>query len=877
MLFCSVGAMAQQTITGTVTDVQTGAPLAGVNILVVGTSTGAATDADGHYSVTVPSLQDTLRFSFIGYKTKNVPIGGQTTINIELASAIISGQQLVVIGFGKRQKKDLTGSVTSIHLKNLPPSSSNNNIMESLRGRVSGLNVTGGNSTAGGEASFLIRGQKTLSASTAPLIVMNGIIFHGSLSDINMSDVKDINVLKGASAAAIYGSKAANGVIIITTKSGHQGEQTVHVSVSGGVQHYTHNVPYMNGKQYALRLVNYDYIAKLYKWYGTNPTDPKDNGGRPSYPDISKKSVITKDLLPDEKKHFLAGKTVDWTKVITRRAPMKDYNLSLSGGTNKLIYYLSGSHKNQDGVLKNDAFKRNTFNTRVSDQPTNWLTLKLNMLYTNSDYSGLPASLVDAKHVTPFASVRNKQGNFPTQYRHDILLMPHPLGPTVADNKDIRRFIEIHPHAEINIPSVKGLEYEFNYSFSNNTRLNNTSIPNTVDLDGASTIGGVVNMSNTRSRNMLINNIIHYNRNFLKNHKVNLTLLYSYRHSKGEGASSHAERFQNQELGFYGPQFGQINTVAASGYLQTNISYMARLNYSYKNKYLITGTVRRDGFSGFGVNNKYALFPSVSIGWVASREDFMNNISWVSLLKLRLAYGQNGNQGVGRYASLPKLGTNQYIVGGTRKIGFTASSLGNRNLKWEKTGSFNIGIDFGFLNNRISGTFELYSSQTNGVLVRRSLPGSTGYNSVWTNIGGVHNKGINLNLTTTNFKNSSLQWKTTFIYSINRNKITKLYGNGKNDIGNSWFIGKPIHSIYDYKNTGKVWSEEDLFDGKIMSGFLPGEFKLEDLNHDGKITAGDDRTIIGYQEPNYTFSISSSLVYKDFTFSFLITSIQVIT
>lgn len=523
--YTTAGFAQNTTIHGEITDAQTQETLPGVNILVKGTTTGASTDSEGNYELAVPSLQDTLVISFVGYQTREVPIDGQTNIDITLDPQAIMGEEMVVVGYGEQQRNDLTGSVESINTEDLP-SSSAKNLTEVLSGRVAGLNLTGGNSSAGDQASLQVRGQNTLSAGSSPLIVVDDIIFHGSLNDINMADVENINVLKDASAAAIYGAQAANGVVIITTKDGGSGEPTINFNSYVGVQDHTNQpVDYMNGQEYAERLVNYQYIADLYNWYDTNPTGPEDNGGRPAYPDISDPDVVTSYLKSQEEvEHYLAGNEVDWMNEITRTAPVQNYNLNVSGGTENMNYYLSGSHTAEEGVLKNDDFTRNTLTTKVNADVTNWMTLGVNSSYSNRDYSGISASLNSAETVTPLASVVDENGNYPTRYNSESF-MAHPLRYNLIDNKDIRKYFSIKPHAEIEILPIEGLSLDLNYSYNLNTRTNKTSRPE--EVQEALATGGEVEASNSEETNTLINSIVHYDRDFARDHSVNLTLLFS--------------------------------------------------------------------------------------------------------------------------------------------------------------------------------------------------------------------------------------------------------------------------------------------------------------------------------------------------------------
>ncbi len=365
-----------------------------------------------------------------------------------------------------------------------------------------------------------------------------------------------------------------------------------------------------------------------------------------------------------------------------------------------------------------------------------------------------------------------------------------------------------------------------------------------------------------------------YENEFADIHRVNATLVYTREKTTAESANINATRFPNEILGYNNVSYAEQANIGSGAWQESSVGYMARLNYVLKNRYLITGTYRKDGFSGFGAQKKYATFPSLSVAWTLSEEEFMDGSdSWLDYLKLRLSYGENGNQGIGRYASLTRMTNMNYVYGSASAIGIIPNTMGNADLGWETTKSTNLGLDYAFFSNRISGNIDVYKASTFDVLVSRSLPGATGYQSVWTNIGEIANKGIEVELRTINFE-GDFHWDSRFIFSLNRDEIVTLYGDGKDDIGNQWFIGEPISAIYDYERTGGVWTEEELYSGKTHENFYPGQFRLADVNNDSKITSGEDRKIIGYETPNYRFSVGNTLSYKNFTLAFLLNSIQ---
>lgn len=853
-----------QTVTGVVKSATDNRLLAGVTVQVKGSSNSTATNENGRYVLKNTSSSDSISFSSIGFAGETVSINSRTEININL-KAEASALEEVVVGYGTQKKRDLTGSVVRVSMdnKSLLP---NTNLFQALSGTAAGVNVQGAGG-AGAEPNLSIRGQTSLSASDQPLIVLDGIIYNGSVSDINVNDVESVDILKDASAAAVYGSRSANGVMLITTKKGRTNKPVVSFNMYNGFQDMTNNpMKVMNAEQYAIRLTDYYYQQDLYNWYKTKPASAE---GKPIRPDVTDRSIVASYLRSQEEKdNYLAGNSIDWVNEVLRKGPIQNYNLSLSGKSERNSYFVSGSYTNEGGILLNDQFKRLTLRTNLESKVTDWFTLGVNSSYSYRDYSGLEASLTDARSASPLAN--NKIGSpVHDMYLTGEIYMPYPLNNLYVDNKDTRNTLFLVGSAKITVPWIKGLNYEFNYSNTYYNRNNNTFYPATTPAGSGNKSQAIKNPS--QERNWIINNIVTYTRT-LGDHRVNATFLYSRENSQKESSTLTAQGFDNPVLGYNNMGLGTVATVASTALESNGLSSMARLSYSFKNRYLITGTVRKDGFSGFGPNKKFATFPSVSLGWVASDESFFTDKRLY--LKLRASYGKNGNQGIGSYSSFSRMATDAYVYGSSTAIAIYPGTLGNVDLGWETTASFNLGLDFGILNRRISGSVDVYKSRTADVLVNRAIPATSGYASVWSNIGGIDNKGIELNLSTVNLK-GPIQWTTDFVFSLNRDKITKLYG-GKNDkdIGNSWFAGQPISAIYDYQMAGGVWTENEFYKGNILNNWYPGQFKYVDLNKDGVIEPNADRTIIGYQTPNYRFSINNTISYKNFTFSFLLNSIQ---
>ena len=878
-------------VTGTVMDAK-GEAVIGANIIEKGTTNGTVTDVNGGFSLSVEN-NGILQVSYIGYLTQEINTAGQTAVSVILQEDTQALDELVVVGYGTMKKSDLTGAVSRVTL-NDKTSLPNMNLSQALSGTMAGVNLSS-RGMAGGDSDISIRGQTSLSASKTPLIVLDGIIFNGRLNDINVSDIEYIDVLKDASAAAVYGSRSANGVIIITTRKGRSEKPKITVNAYYGTQFETnHPVKYMNGDQYALRMLDYYYQQSLYNWYGEYARGLKEVSSKPARPDASDREIVASYLRTrEEMENYKAGNNIDWFDVVMRDKPViQNYDVSYSGSTNKVNYYISGSYTGEEGIIVNDQWDRLTFNSKVDGKITDWMSVGFNVNYSYQDYSGREPAFVDVRKASPLANNDLESPDKYVVYLTGENYMPHPLGWTKIKNEDIRNSLFLVAGTRMEVPFVKGLSYDFNYSNTYRNRKNNSFYPASMHSGAANK--GKAEKIPEEERSWIFNNIITYLRSFGE-HSINATLLYSREKSTGEKFRFTSEGFENEALGYYQMGFGTIlSTGDNAKWQETGVSYMGRLNYTFRNRYMATATIRRDGFSGFGANSKYVDLPSFSLGWIASEERFLENLKWL-YLKFRLSYGQNGNQGAGRYTSLSKMSSDNYVYDKTTGVGLypNFNQLGNASLAWEKTSSFNLGIDFGLLRNRrISGSLDLYTSETSNVLVKRKLPYSSGYEQGWTNIGRVKTRGVDLELKSSNIETKNFSWNSTFTFSLNRDKISKLYGGESDkDVGNSWFVGQPIQSLYNYNITG-LWTEEDLFSktyteqgnmtpeemgwtpGQIYPGWRPGQWKYKDRNGDGIIDPDNDREVVGYKSPNFRFSSSNTLVYKNWSLYFMLNSIQ---
>ncbi len=866
-------------ISGKITD-EDGLGLIGASVLEKGTSNGTVTDIDGNFSLNVASDNAILIISYVGYNTEEIELAGRTTVDLQMTADAQQLGEVVVIGYGTQRKKDLTGSIVRIDMED-KSKGGNVDIGQALQGLSAGVNV-GVTTQAGGSPNIEIRGQNSLSGSQAPLIILDGIIFNGSIANINVSDVATIDVLKDASAAAVYGARASNGVVIITTKTGKSEKPTISFNAYTGVQDLspTDATQIMNPDQFLNRLFDYAHQEQLYSWYnryqergGEDPTDPKPI--RPTPTSLEDQAVFLRS--PEEQENFLAGESINWIDETLRdRAMLQNYDLSVGGKTDKTSYYLSGTYTQQEGLEVNDQFERTTLRANFSADVTDWLNVGLNSSYSHLDYSGINARLDQSLRASPWGDLRNASGNFTDVVAEDGVIS-NPLSNTVAENDDLRDNIFLTVKGKVKIPWIKGLAYEFNYS-------NTLDIRRRFEFYPSFTRTGIANVGSARRRNYhntswLTNHLITYSRLIAENHKIDITLLASRENQKFTLTDLSATGFDIESSGFNLPSLGLNQTVNPGVAAEQNrLAYMARAIYSFKYKYLLTATIRRDGFSAFATNNKTAVFPSVSLAWVLSEEPFLKDVANIDFLKARVSYGLNGNDGVPRYASFATVDVGSTVLGDQVVTQYRPNALGNPDLKWETTASLNFGVDFGLYNDRLSGNIDYYTSTTEDVIVSRNLPRATGFTSILTNIGEVENKGFEIGLNSINVKTADFTWRTNFAFSRNRNKLTKLLGGANDfDIGNSWFTGEPINAIFGYDNQGVTYTEEEFFAGNTPDNFFPGHFKITDIttsDGNGQYHPDDDREILGYEDPNFRFGIGNNFAYKNFTLNIFINSIQ---
>ena len=830
-------------IGGKVTD-ETGQGLPGVVVKLKGTNTAVSTDSQGAYTINVPDYNGTLIFSFIGYTSREVAINRQKTINIQLQQENKQLNEVVVVGYGTQKRSDITGSVASVpkaRLSELPVT----NVLQALEGAVAGVTISTSSSVPGSQPSSIVRGQNSISAGTGPYVVVDGIPLSktgGSLNDINPNDIASMEILKDASAVAIYGTNGSNGVMLITTKRGNGGKPVIRYSGYAGVENLAHILEPRDPASYIQKYA--DYISQT----GQTQTSPVPNSSE----------------LPN----YQAGKTIDWIKEVTQQGVMQDHNLSVSGGSPDVKYYISGDYLKQKGVVKGYQYNRVSIRSNLDINVTNYLTVGMSSYFANNNYDGGRANLLFATAMSPYGNEYNANGTYNIYPMYPELLYTNPLLGLTTDQ--INRSVNLNGngYAEIKFGGVlKGLKYRVNAGY--------TYLPTRVDSYSgrlANTPLGAASATSSETNAYTIENLLYYNKD-IGLHHFDFTGLYSAQRRRYFTSTAAATGFVNDELSFNNLGAGATQTSTSYSDRYALNSQMGRINYSYNGRYLFTFTARRDGSSVFGSNTtKYGWFPSAALGWNISEENFLKNSKIVNNLKLRASYGKTGNEAVGVYQTITTDGTVRSPFNGVSTIGAQASNLGNANLHWETTVGTNLGADFSLFNSRINGSVDAYKTRTYGLLLQRALPTITGYSKVWDNIGKVSNKGIEVTLNTHNIDGKNFRWESNIVYAVTRNKIVDLYGDGKSDLGNRWFIGKPVGVIYDYKMTGVWQTGEDA--SKQDPGAKPGDLKFADINGDGKITADGDRVIQGQTTPKWTGGITNTFHYKQFNLSVFIQTAQ---
>lgn len=826
-------------VSGVVTD-ESGDPLTGVTVSVAAESVGTITDVDGKYSLQVrPNA--TIAFTYLGFRKESFR-AENTTLNVTMREDNKVLEEVVVVGYGVQKRRDVTGAVVSIKpsdMENMP----NVNIVQSLQGKLPGLNITNTGSNAEGAVKMRVRAKNSISADAGPLIVLDGIQFEGSISEINPNDIESIEILKDASSAAIYGARAAGGVLLITSKKGAAGKTNISFNTAVGISKIINRPDMMNATQF--------YNFK------------KERTGVGSY----------------DTEQFEKGIDTDWLNLAMQTGVSQEYNLAISGGSEKTKYYVSGNVSQVKGVAKNDEFNRYNLRLNLTTDVTSWLQYGTNTVLGYYDRPGQKADLMGALKMNPLLEPYNDEGGFNLFPNRDNQAVKNPLEGLNVQREDVSRSMNTTNFLHIKFPFLEGLSFKTIAGYYYRSRLVEVYQDRNATLEGKSK-GGVAQANNQYVQDWSIENILNYNRQFGL-HSVGLTGVYTSRENVTKNHNNMGVGFGNDFMTYY--QFGLATTLSPTdGYRQERaLSQLFRANYNFDSKYLLTFSIRRDGFSAFGSNNKYGTFPSVALGWNIEREKFMSAITPLDRAKLRVSYGESGNQAITPYQTMPTMSNGYYLDNDNKPlIGFYPNKLADPTLSWETTRQFNLGLDFSFLKGRISGAFDSFFATTVDLLLNKKIPQINGVGTIRQNIGKTKSHGVELSLSTINIQSKDFTWTTDFNIAHNRNKIVDVGlfdKNGKaiDNLASRWFVGKPIDVIYAYKFDG-IWQETDNILTSHMPEARPGDVKIRDTNGDGKITA-DDMTIIGYPDPNFTIGLMNTLRYKDITFSFFFNAVNGIT
>ena len=821
-------------VTGYVGD--SSGPLVGVTVLEKGTTNGTVTDLDGRFSLSV-NTGATLVFSYVGYVTQEVRVGSDSNYSVTLEEEGKSLNEVVVIGYGTLRREAVTGSVANVGGEKLNQVAAAN-AAQALQGRVAGVLMTQTSSQPGAEMQIRIRGQRSLSASNDPLIVLDGIPFMGNLSDINPADIKSMDILKDASATAIYGSRGANGVIIITTNKGYQGAPAK-VSYNGYVSFKTvfHKYPMMDGPTF----------AKFRKYAGKYEN-----------------SLAESDDV-----------NTDWQDLYYQTGISTNHDITVSGGTNGGSYSFGAGYYHDGSVVPTQGFDRYSIRGNFDQFVGKYFHFGLS---TNNSYrktkgvSNIYGVLSMPPLVDPYDENGNLKRYVSLQADDQVVITKDQIEGWedywVSENKGIGSYNTLF--GEVKCPWVEGLSYRINIGLNYRTNkyggFTGTGVNN---KDENSVNSG--NMNESSTRNWAIENLITYDRTFADKHSLNIVGMYSAEETAYEQTGANAQGIFNDAFHYYAldQADGEMNLANYNTWRSGLISWMGRVMYSYDNKYMISAAIRSDGSSRLAKGHQWHTYPAVSVGWNIHRESFMENLDWLTSLKLRIGYGETSNQSISPYSTMGTLATRNYNFGSLYKPGFYVTALPNPELGWEYSKTWNFGLDFSFFNGRLYGSFEYYIQKTNDILLDVSLPSTSGVSSFTGNIGKTENKGFEFTLNGTIIDNKNgWNWDAGINLYANRNKLTALASGQEEDEANRWFVGHPIDVIYDYKKIG-LWQEGDPYLDILEPGGNVGMIKVEytgDYNEDGTPTRAigpADRQVID-MEPDLLGGFNTTVSYKNF-------------
>lgn len=833
------------------------AALARASVTVKGAASGVISDENGDYSISAPS-NGTLVFSTTGYATSEISINGQTTINASLEAVVSDLDQVVVIGYGTQRKVDVTGSTVSVKGERLNEIKAPN-VFNQLQGRAPGVDIVSNSNQIGAGGQIRIRGNRSITGNNDPLIVVDGMVYGGSVNDINPENIASLDILKDASATAIYGSRGSNGVIIITTKRGSN-TQKPSTSYNGyaGLVEAIGTYRLFNGAEYA-----------KFK-----------EDARQGQPAFATNPNVATNYAPtaSERANLQAGVSTDWQDLLLTTGLRTSHDINVRGGSERTQYFFGGGYYRETGVISDQELDRYSFNVNIDHKLSERIKIGFTSFNTllRSNRIGTNA-YGNATRLSPLFKPYNDDGTINFKPAREQGVDDQQINPlTSIGNNDLikafqRRYqIQHNFYGELKI--IEGLKFRttFGYGWSQTFSSNYTGA-NTVFNTNTSVGNATLNQTNAEGWQYTLNNSLEYNRAFGEKHRIQAQVLQEvqknyFQSQRINGQGLPADYIQDYNLNLVNNLVAEGNSASYSE--SAVIGYMGRVIYGYNDKYLLTATVRRDGASVLAPGNQWVTYPAVSVGWNLDQENFMKSAQFVTALKLRAGWGISSNAGISPYTTLGSLTANFYNFGqgSTTGInyanGYIINTSPNPDLTWEKTKGLNLGVDFSLFDNRLSGSVEYYRTRTTDILLNRNLPRSNGTNSILTNVGETESNGMEFSLSSVNFKSAGgFTWTTDVNAFFNREKIVALQLGLKQDINNGWFVGEPITAIYDVRKIG-IWQTSEAAQAKTY-GAEPGDIKLEDVNKNNSIGA-EDRQIIGDFQPSLVAGLSNRFEYKNF-------------
>jgi TonB-linked SusC/RagA family outer membrane protein len=873
-----------------------GEQLQGVVVSIKNSTESVATDAFGKFSISLNKPNAVLIITHVGYSEKEVEVNQSTfNLNVTLFTNTKELGEVVVVGYGTVKRSDVTGAISGISQKDIQ-SRPVANALEAMQGKVAGVDITS-NERPGTVGSITIRGVRSLTASNSPLYVVDGIpIITGGIENINPNDIESIDVLKDASATAIYGSRGANGVVIVTTRQAKAGKTTLNLNSSFTLENLMDNEKMFNAGDFIT------FRRWAYYYAGLNPATGISIYPRGDQPDIGHDRTYfgaTADpyAWANIAKGWASGTwdpskvtTTDWRGIVKQQSITTDNTISVSGGTDKIKAYGSFGYLNNNGTIKGQSFERYTANTNVDIAATKWFSLgsHINVNYNKQEYGqstsgvstvGTPQGGLyeSARVIFPYAVPYDSAGNrisFPGG-DNGVKTIVDEWKYNIDERVTLRAFGSFNAQVDFGsiFPVLNGLKYRMNFGPDLSYYRGGVYIDaNSVANGGSSSYAS---LTKTSTYSYTLDNLLYYDKT-IGEHTFGLTLLQSQ-----TGYTQETSRTTGLGVPLSSQLWNALTSGTVTGQLSTSsniiqqqlLSYMARLNYNYKDKYLLTVSAREDGSSVLAEGHKYSWFPSAALAWKISNENFLN-VKWINDLKLRIGAGVTGNSAVSAYQTQGGVTSLFYPFYTSSVAGSIPSTVfANKELGWEKTTQYNLGLDFALFNRRISGSIDGYTSSTSDLLLQRSIPTVTGFTTTYANIGKTANKGVDISVTSINIRQKDFTWATTLNASWQKDHIVALSNGNQNDINNGWFIEQPISVIYGYKALG-LWHAGDSSNYKAFNAngnaFTPGSIKIEDVNGDNKIDPNNDRQIIGWARPRWVIGMSNTITYKRLEFSFFL-------